>query len=261
LTTAIAVRVAKTYDNETASELQDLIETVFAKPYCKREGADGRFGRHLHELPVELDSSPLLNEPEEAAPGQVEIVQLDIVDVPLPTAEPGFAAVVNKVQSKTSCQKLRMTMESLDRAVLSRREEAIRKAIDDAAEKWKWVADDFASEYSRKKIRARNVTFATFKVSVLKDAFYGLFFGSSLDVLNKVMTSTGSTEPSHLPFLGAAFGAASGAFESGVYQLVGDSVIGLLRRQRQRFQLKTKLRRAVDWRRVPHPAIGKSEAS
>ena len=211
LTTAIAVRVAKTYGSSTASELQDLIETVFAKPYCTREGADGRFGRHLHELPVELDSSPLLNEPEEAAAGQVEIVQLRLVDVPLPTAEPGFAAVVNEVRSKKSCQELRRTMESLDCAVLSRREGAIRKAIDDAADKWTWVADDFAREYSRNKIRARNVTFATFTGSILKGACYGLVFGFSVDEINKAITLTGSTLPSGLaPLVGAVYGRSKG---------------------------------------------------
>jgi len=262
LTTAIAVRVAMTYGGLTASELQDLIETVFAQPYCKREGADGRFGRHLHELPVELDSSPLLDEPEEATPGQVEIVQLRLVDVPLPTAEPGFAAVVNEVRSKTSCQELRRSMESLDYAVLSRREGAIRKAIDDAADKWTWVADDFAREYSRNKIGTKGVTLATFTVSVLKDAFYGLALGSTVDTIKKVFTTMDPTLPSGLaPIIGAAAGLAMGAIESGVYQLVGDSAIDLLRRERQRLRLKSKLRRAVDWRRVPHPAIGKSEAS
>lgn len=262
LTTAMAVRVAKTYDRSTSSELQDLIETVFAKPYCKREGADGRFGLHLHELPVKLDSSPLLNEPEEAAPGQVEIVKLRIFDVPLPTAEPGFAAVVNKVRSKKSCEELRRTMKSLDSAVLSRREEAIRKAIDDTADKWTWVADDFAREYSRNKIkiRAKSVTFATFVANVLKGSCYGMLVGSSLNEINKAVTS-GSAPFVSAVAVGAAVGAAKDAIESGVYQLVGDSASNLLRRELLRLRLKTKLRHAVDWRRVPHPAVGKSEES
>lgn len=52
--TALAVQVAATYGDK-AEELQSLIETVFAVPLCQDEGADGRYGQLLRDLPVPLE--------------------------------------------------------------------------------------------------------------------------------------------------------------------------------------------------------------
>src|SRR4051812_38433522 len=50
--TTLAVQVAATYPSNVAKALQSLTETIFARPYCQEENAEGRYGRLLRDLPL-----------------------------------------------------------------------------------------------------------------------------------------------------------------------------------------------------------------
>jgi len=259
LTTAIAVRVAATYPKDAANELQSLIETVFANPYCKREGADGRYGRHVDDLPIEVDLSSQMDDSQEETAGRIEVVELDAIDVKLPLPEPGFAKVVNEVR-RESGKNLRKAIITLDSAVIDREEQAIDKAIHATMDAWKLVADDFATKYSRLNIETIDARVSAFTMNTRKGISYGLLTGYGAETIKWAYNALNSPEPMTSPFpvwtvLGTSVGVISGALHSGLVELAGDFVFNELQRRRNQIEMRSKLENAVAWKRRLHPAI------
>ncbi len=125
--TALAVQVASTYPNDAATALQSLVETVFARPFCQEENADGRYGRLLRSLPTDIEL--------ENAGESISLVHIEPSVLRLPTLRPGYSKIINAVREGKSGRNLRMAMGLFGADPIF---SSVTKA-------WNDVADDLAS--------------------------------------------------------------------------------------------------------------------
>jgi hypothetical protein len=217
--TALAVQVAATY--QAAKPLQDLIESVFARPFCQDEGADGRYGKALRDLPIDVPRNT----------GKVLKVETQVaVPLTLPWPGPGFSRIIATVREMNSGKRLRKAMLNLSRDL----------AFTYARAAWFDVADDIASLAAAKKMKKIDLQLLLMRVGE------GVLWGALADLTRHPPESL---EQILDPLLG---GATDGALH-GVYSLGGD-----LYSHRHTFEtdeLRPQLANSVDWACVPHPTV------
>ncbi len=225
-TTPLAVQLAATYHQKTARDLRDLMMTVFARPYCEQEGADGWYGRQVQALPLE-------SEIEEAeAADRLHVVRVETIPLTLPKPEAHFADLINRVRSMPSGRALRREMGRLGPELTFA---SARKA-------WNDVAADLAGMLSSP--RAVKLHVHAVAVETPKQVAYGVLVGTAL-----AYAFHGPSGP--LPFAEAALGGISAPL---LDRLVG-SATRSYRRDRQRLALTESLRGAVRFSCVRHPTI------
>lgn len=217
--TALAVQVAATY--QEAEPLQDLIETVFARPFCRDEGADGRYGKALRDLPIGVPPNA----------GRVLKVETTVaVPLTLPWPGPGFSRIIASVREKQSGKRLRRAMRNLSRD----------SAFTHARAAWFDVADDIASLAAAKNMKKIDLQLLLLRVGE------GVLWGALADL---TIHPPESLEHVLEPLLS---GAAGGALH-GVYSLGGDLYSHLHAFERE--DLRQKLAPSVDWACVTHPTV------
>ena len=239
LSTAMAVRATRLFLPRIARQLQDLVETVFARPYCIREGADGRYGRYLHDLPSEEDlpSEPFLAPKARTLPSS-PIVQPTFQVVPLPALLPGFGQVVATVRGLQHARDLRAAMATLDRSAQDGNETGVEKVLGEVRERWREVSDDLAFESAKAGMRVDPVTLGSFSSEVGEEVIFGILLAALSSDVNTALAAT----------LGLTFKAAT----SRTVHLMADSLKARARRRWHRVHLRRRLRRAVEWRVVHH---------
>lgn len=223
--TAVAVQVAATYKDQ-ASELQDLIETVFATPFCQDEGADGRYGRRLRDLPIQEDRGG------KTAP-VVSVETRVSVPLTLPWPGAGFSKIIAGVRERESGKRLRRAMSSL----------AGDSAFETARAAWLAVAEDIASMATSAKMKKIDLGLLMLRVGE------GTLWGALTD-----FTLHPPTHPQELLAL-----LARGALH-GFYSLGGE-LYSNLRADVQRQRFRESLEASVDWACVRHPAVRPRPAS
>jgi len=164
-TTAIAQAVAKTFGKPTSTRLSDLIETVFQRPYCDREGAAARMGKYLHPLP---DIGTLRDSIRPSGPsGGVfpDILLDEQITLSLPMPRRGIADVMHLVLSRPNRADLKLALREFDNSHQARDDSAIETARKRLIKAWEGVGQDFAAANSKvglesKQIKARSVVLA-----------------------------------------------------------------------------------------------------
>lgn len=170
--TALAVQVAATYPKRVATELQSFVETVFARPFCDDEGADGRYGRLLQSLPTE---------PELEGAGElIRLVHAEPMTLHLPAPRPGFGSVINRIREMPSGRRLKREMEQLGR---DPKFVAVTAA-------WKDVAADMAALMHSSA--AKEVELKAVVVELGKSIVTGVIFG---DVIATAVHGLGHSLP------------------------------------------------------------------
>ena len=219
--TALAVQVAATY--EQAQHLQDLIEMVFARPFCQDEDADGRYGKALRDLPI----------PTKMQRKGTKIMKVETtiaVPLALPWPGPGFSRVIDAVRTKNSGKRLRTAMRDL----------ANDLAFTEATAAWRDVADDIATLAAAKKLEKIDLHMLMMRVGD------GITYGTLVDL---------TLHPPKTPeqFVEFLTGVAGGALH-GIYSLGGD-LYSNLRVETEREAMRQQLIDSVDWACVPHPTV------
>jgi hypothetical protein len=228
--TALAVQVAATYSEKEAKELQSLIETVFARPFCQDEGAEGRYGRLLRDLPLPL-------EVEDGETGITDLVKVEVkVNVPLrlPWPGPNFADIIGKVRENPSGINLRSAMNQLG-------SEANFGTVRNA---WQAVAEDIASIASSTKVKEIDLRM------LVVEAEKGFLWGAMADFAlqpPRSLDDVSSRLP--VPLLGALFS-------------VGGELYPKLRQaDLERQRISEPLEKAVEFTCVRHPAVKSDQES
>lgn len=105
--TAVAMQLAASFESASAANFRELIETVFGKPYCQEESAEGRYGRRLRALPTEVEID------DEGKLPDVRIVHVETIALRLPKPTADLPDIVQSIRHSQSGQKLRATMQHL----------------------------------------------------------------------------------------------------------------------------------------------------
>ncbi len=221
--TALAVQVAATYEDR-AEDMQNLIETVFATPFCQDEGADGRYGPLLRDLPFPLDDDKEQIEADDAVKVEVWVS----TSLRLPRPDSNFAETIQKVRGSPSVRNLRSAMTNLgdDWTFAS------------ATNAWKAVADDIAFTVSSGS--AKEIDLGMVLASAGKKVLYGTMVDFMLEPPRSAR---------EIPFrLGKQAGEALSS--------VGGELWSKLRQADLEHQRITReLEEAVDFTCVKHPTI------
>lgn len=221
--TALAVQVAATYEKDQAKDLQNLVETVFARPFCLDEGADGRYGRMLRDLPV-----PLEDEGENSEISDLRKIEV-LFNIPLtlPLPGPNFGEVIETVRGSQSGRGLRSAMSQIgDDFTFSRVTNA-----------WKAVAQEIAPMVGRKgkQISVRMVVIPLIKETV---------WGTLTDFIARPPTSKRD-----------ALHRAGGPFLRGASEVGGEVLSKLRQADLERQRISRQLENAVEFSCVRHPTI------
>ena len=222
--TALAVQVAATYGGKKAKELQDLIETVFARPFCQDEGAEGRYGRLLRDLPI-----PLEVEDEETGNDKVVKVETTIrVPVRLPRPGPRFAKIIEEVRNSSSGKNLKTAMNQLGEDLI----------FVNATHAWQAVASDIASKAS--STRVKEIELRMLVVTVGKESFWGAMADFMLHPPDRVMDVPSA-------FVGPLLGR--------LFSVGGDLYARRLQANLERERIAQQLEKSVEFTCVRHPTI------
>lgn len=222
--TALAVQVAATYGNKEAKQLQGLIETVFARPFCQDEGAEGRYGYALRDLPLPMEG-------EQEGATRVVKVKVELVDrifLSLPAPGPNFADIIQKLREKDSAKQLRNAMSQLgDDATFTAGKNA-----------WQAVSADMASLVGSSNTKKIELSL------VLVSAGRGAFCGAMADFLiHPPSSSQELVSRLPAPFVGALFDVGGGV------------CVKLAQADLERQRITSQLEQAVEFSCVPHPTV------
>ena len=220
--TALAVQVAATYGNE-AEHLQNLIESVFARPFCQHEGADGRYGKALRDLPLTMDAE----QDGEVEPLDALKVEVAVrVPVGLPSAGVDFAHLVEHLREKESVKQLRTAMHNLG--------EDTNFQVAESA--WRRVSADLASLLASRNRKQINVWMLVVR------AGRGAILGAMADFL---LRPTIDDLPPRLlaPAVGALLDVGGGVF------------VKVARADLERQRITPLLEEAVEFSCVAHPTV------
>jgi hypothetical protein len=221
--TALAVQLAATYRNE-AKELQDLIETVFAKPFCQEEQADGRYGPLLRDLPI-----PLEGVETEGGMGRIFSVEVKVkVPLILPLPSPNFSKVINEVRESRNGRNLRNAMSLLSDDL----------TFANATSAWKHVAADLASTVPSANKKEIGLCMAVSRI--VKDTVYGTIVDFLLSPPTTLQEGIVRIGKSALPPV-SSFG--------------GDLVSELRGAYLERQSISRDLEKAVEFSCVRHPTV------
>lgn len=222
--TALAVQVAATYEEKQAKDLQHLIETVFARPFCEDEGADGRYGRLLRDLPF-----PVEDEGESNAVPDLRKIEVS-VKVPLALPLPGsdFGEVIQKVRESKSGRNLREAMSQIGDG-----DPTFSKATD----AWRAVAQEIAPLVGRS---GKQISIKMVVVPLVKETIWG--------ALTEFVASppTDKKDAAH---------RLVGPFLRGVSEVGGELLKNLRRADLEGQRISRQLEDAVDFNCVRHPTI------
>jgi hypothetical protein len=222
--TALAVQVAATYPKREAKDLTDLIVSVFAGPFCRDEGAEGRYGRRVRDLPFVLEA-----EDSQVTVDDVMRVEVEVrISVRLPRMGLDYSEILGKVRESASGRNLRHAMNQL----------GYDPTFDVVKRAWEAVSADItsmASSSKTKEIQLRMVAISAGK---------GLLWGAMADFMLRPPQSLGDL-PSRLPasLLGALFSVG------------GDLYPRLRKLDLERQRISRQLEAAVEFTCVRHPAI------
>lgn len=223
--TALAVQVAAIYGEREAKELQDLIETVFARPFCEEEDAEGRYGSLLRELPFLLKDEGR----ENAGPvDAVKVIEAVKIPVGLPSPGPNFANIIGKLRQLDSMKQLRKAMNQLGRDT----------KFANATDAWNAVAADLAGLVSKNNLKEINMWV------VLVEAGKAAFCGAMADFLIR--------PPSDVHDLAFRLPERLG---KALFEVGGGLGIKLGQVDLERQRLTELLEQAVEFSCVPHPTI------
>jgi len=219
--TAVAVQVAATYGGKSAVDLQDLIETVFARSFCQDEGADGRYGKLLRDLPEASDSN------EETTPDlrKVEVQVTIPVTLPLPRAK--FGETIRAIRDSKIGSDLRNAMVHLGEEPNFAR----------ATNAWQEVSHELERQVGRDHHRIDVKMIAT-------DLARYTAVGTLAEFAVRPPKSVKE-----------AAGCALGPFVAGTCEIGGDVLHKLYRDDLQKQTFSRQLRDAVDFSCVRHPSI------
>lgn len=220
--TAIAVQLAKTFPT-AAVHLQDLIETVFARPFCEQEDADGRYGSKLRDLPL-IPATHL--DPAET------VYRVDTITnaLHLPRPGRGVARIIATVREMESGKRLRNATGRLHKDADFR----------DAVTAWGDVADDIArmlTAGSRKPFRLQHVLFRV--AESLLWATFTYFTRHPQDAFAD-------------PGLALKEAVADGALH-GAYAIAGDAYFHRMSLSAE--GVRQQLEKSIRWATVPHATI------
>ncbi len=218
--TAVAMQLAASFEPKSASAFQELIETVFAEPYCQEERSEGRYGRKLQALPlaVELDQDGRLPD--------VRVVHVEPISVGLPTPDADLPQIIHSIREKPSGRRLRDTMQTM----------GSEPNFVAATRAWKDVAADLASSMSA--AQTRKVTIHTLVGESVRGAVFGF--------LGELAWAPELDHGLHLPL-----GAVTGATLDVSGNLLGRS----LRFELKRSELVESLDSALQFSCVKHPLV------
>jgi len=222
--TATAMQLAATFPGPVAAEFQELVETVFARPYCQEEGSDGRYGRKLRDLPLvsEIGDDGRLNE--------LHVVQIKTTILHLPKPSTDMPGIINSMREKPSGRRLRRTMRRL----------GLDPTYESATQAWRDVADDLASTLASTDLK--EITIKTLVAESPRGVVYGVLAGLAAAPL------AGHGSPS---ILETGIGAGLGSGLDVLGNLFGRSIKYGIKRN----QVTDPLRRAVQFSCVPHPVV------
>jgi hypothetical protein len=225
--TALAIALASTFPGKAAMELQKLVETVFATPFCQEEQAEGRYGKRLRDLPIASDVTPEGKLPE------VYIVNTEIVSLRLPKPTADLPAIINQVKEGQSGQRLRYAMANL----------GVEPDFKTAVNAWRDVADDLSSSMASSD--TMEIALVAMLGNTIRGAILGFFAGLAATPL------VSHTSPS---ILENAISAGLGGVADLSLNLLNRSVPSI-RNQLKRDKLQDALREAVQFSCIPHPVI------
>ena len=225
--TALAVQVASTYPPDTANALQALIEMVFARPFCQEEGAEGRYGQLLRDLPLASG----VEETEDAR--GIHVVRVETTALRLPEPGPNFSKIINTVREKESGKNLRRAMIDL----------GPEPTFASATKAWRDVAADLASEISSAKMR--EIKLQTVAVETGRGVACGVLAGGALGALIH------GTDDLALPLMEATLAGFAGPLIDVVGTHFCKSALADSARQR----ITGPLENAVKFSCVRHPTI------
>jgi hypothetical protein len=220
--TALAVQVAATYESE-AAQLQSLIESVFARPFCEEEGAEGRYSNVLRDLPYASDGE------EDREANDIQTLKVEVaVKIPLslPSPGPNFANTMNDLRSRDSAKHLRAAMRNLG-------QEATFTTVENA---WKWVSQDMASLIASRNRKKVNLWMLAVR------AGRSAICGAVMDFLLRP-----TVDDVAVRLLGPATGA--------LVDVGGGMFAKLARADLERQRITPQIEQAVRVRCVPHPTI------
>jgi hypothetical protein len=221
--TALAVQVAATY-GKAAKELQDLIEMVFARQFCIDEGADGKYGRQLRDLPFPLNRA-------ERHKGRIVRVETTVkIPLTLPAPGPNFSRIIQTVRELDSGKQLRAAMNRLGQ------EDA---TFDTAHTAWLAVADDLASRMVSSKMKKIDLRMLAVRVG------HGMLYGALADFTLKPKLDD-------LP--ACLLGGAGGGALHGLYS-IGGPLYSNLRADLDRQRIGLALEGAVEHSCILHPTV------
>lgn len=226
-TSTIAVQLAATY-GPAATELEGLIETVFARCFNAHENAEGRYGRRLRSL-------PLPRAPDEEGE-TVHLVDVRYIWMKLPQPRPGFARHIAQIRERRSGRELRAAMDEL----------GAEATFDRAREAWRAVADDLASLIGSRELKS--VPLQTRVLRTSRSAALGLLAGFGWDAA--LGEASGSL--AHLAYTlgGAAFGAS---LDLGAD--MGTELLRALSADMAGRELADRIAGAIDFSCVRHPTV------
>jgi hypothetical protein len=221
--TALAVQVAATYEKE-ARDLQDLVETVFAAPFCEDEGADGRYSKSLRDLPVPLNE----NDADDQG-GTALKVELSI-NVPLMLPLPGsnFGEIIQKVRESETGRTLRQVMSKIGNDY----------NFENVKDAWKAVAQEIAPMVGRNE---KQISVTMMLMTVAKETFWGAV--------------TDFMAHPQLPTTKEELLQRSGPLLRGLSEIGGEMFSKVRQRDLERQRISSDLENMIDFNLVRHPII------
>lgn len=157
--TALAVQVAGTWPPPLAAAMQGIVETVFARPFCEHEGAKGRYGKALRELPLTVDELRGLT----ASSDIRKVVRVETMvssQMCLPALDINFAKIIREARDSDAGKNLRRMMARLGENV------SFKQQLD----AWQAVAQEIAN----RSVRTREITLWSVGASILGGYFAGV---------------------------------------------------------------------------------------
>ncbi|MBZ0131710.1 hypothetical protein [Candidatus Methylomirabilis sp.] len=131
LNRALAYQAASLFPPATETAFRQLIQSVFALPFCWRENAVGRYGGILKAVPPALSRSST----PRTLDGPSVIVDAHVnVPLAMPRLEPGFAKAIGEVRDSPAGKHLREAVARLGKSL----------TFDEQKARWAAVAEELA---------------------------------------------------------------------------------------------------------------------
>jgi hypothetical protein len=219
-TRSLGYQISKLYNYKEAIEIQCLLQTTFAAPFCYNENGVGRYSSVLRELPL-LDSGSYCDAETKA----VSVVQQVDIPINLPSLDVNFIDAIQNVRESSSCKNLRDSIQSMGNDL----------NFDRQIEYWNDVSDQLASNIL--SCKKTNLKVAT--IDIGGSLFTGAVLNYFINGGQKSIFTTDNLEAALIEIL------------SGSLLVSGKHFIELVKYDLRRQELREKLERSVQFRCSP----------